>query len=73
MTTLARKTLNLNGHDNMTLCEPNLELVCCEYNDDAENETRAWIFEDKSALIQDSFNNWNVVTNYGFHPDHIKL
>lgn len=73
MTTLARKYFNLNDHDNMTLTPDNLDNVACQRNDDYKNETTAWIFEHKSALIVDSFNDWKIVTNYGFHRDHIKL
>lgn len=77
MTTIARKTFNLNKHDNMTLTRSNLEGICAQRNNDYTNEKTYWIFEDGSALVESSDDDWSsawsVVTNYGLHRDYEQL
>lgn len=73
MSTMARKTLNLNEHDNTMLDASNLDNTATQKTNDAENESTTWIFEDGSALRLDSSNNVEVIANHGFHADNIQL
>ena len=69
----AREVFELNEHDNMTLEQSNLESMAVQRDQDFENEKTAWIFEDGSALIQGTGNDWDIIDDYGLHPDNEQL
>lgn len=69
----ARKVFKLNEHDNMTLEAKNLDQMAKQKNQDFENEKTAWIFKDGSALVLSSYNDWEIVNDYGLHKDYEQL
>lgn len=75
MTTMARKVLNQNEHDNMTLDKiakrtKDQPITPVQVDQLFNLEECAYIFEDGSALINSSYNNWRIVTNYGRNVNH---
>jgi hypothetical protein len=70
---MARKTFNLNKHDNMSLSYENLIQVCVERDNNWAEGKTMWIFKDDSGLLQSEGNNWEVFPNYGRHPEHEQL
>ena len=70
---IARNTFELNEYDNMTLQAKNLDSQAYQKNQDYDNEKTAWIFEDGSALILSSNNDWEINDDYGLHCDHEQL
>lgn len=75
MTTLARKVLNQNSEDNMTLDRIVSksgwqDIFPVQMDQDYKKGNTAYIFEDGSALINNSDDQWYVKTNYGLHCDN---
>ncbi len=75
---MARKTWNLQDHDNMVLDRlvsrsGYQQILPVEVDQLFDTEECAYIYEDGSALIHDSYNNWRIKTNYGrsvYHQDY---
>jgi hypothetical protein len=74
MTTIARKVLNQWDNDNMVLDrlverDTYQQFYPIGVDNNWEKEQCAYVFEDGSALIHESPNNWEVITQYGTHRD----